>query len=176
MEHTEIIEKLKLITLLLLDVDGVLTTGSIIYNNDGVETKIFQAKDGLGIKLLMDAGINVGIITGRQSEALYQRCRDLGIKLIFDGIHNKGAVIDEIIKKESVSREQIAFIGDDLPDLSAFKSVGFTIAVSDAHETLRAHADIITTAGGGKGAVREVCESILKAKELWEEIINSFNV
>ena len=165
--------KLSRIKLLLLDVDGVLTSGHIIYSNAGMETKAFHAKDGLGIKLLMNAGIDIGIVTGRSSEALFQRCNDLGIKLIFDGIKEKGAVLDTILSRTGLLAEQVAFMGDDLPDISLLKKVGVSIAVADAHESVKKSVDIITHKKGGDGAVREVCEMMLKANGLWDNIIKN---
>ena len=119
-----VLSKLKRIKLLLLDVDGVLTDGGIIYNDNGAETKAFNVKDGLGIKLLMEAGIHLGIITGRRSNALYSRCKDLGIKLIYDGVGNKIDVLDALMDQTGVSAEEVAFIGDDLPDLGLMKMIG----------------------------------------------------
>lgn len=161
------------IKLLLLDVDGVLTSGHIIYSNAGVETKAFNVKDGLGIRLLMNAGIDIGIVTGRSSEALSQRCNDLGITLIYDGIKEKGAILDTILSRTGLSADEIAFIGDDLPDISLLNKVGVSIAVADAHENVKKSVDIITHKKGGDGAVRELCEMILKAKGLWDNIIEN---
>jgi 3-deoxy-D-manno-octulosonate 8-phosphate phosphatase (KDO 8-P phosphatase) len=169
-----LLNKLKRIKLLLLDVDGVLTDGGIIYNDNNVETKVFNVKDGLGIKLLMKAGIDIAIVTGRTSGTLYHRCSNLGIDQIFDGVGNKAAVLDRILKKTNLPLETIAFIGDDLPDIPLLKRVGLSIAVADANETVRENVDMVTSAKGGEGAVREVCEAILKSKGLWEEILESF--
>ena len=166
--------RLKDIRLLLLDADGVLTNGSIIYDDQNIETKVFNVKDGLGIRLLLNAGIQVGIITGRASNALKNRCTNLGIENLYDGIHDKVSALDTILKKTGVKIGETAFVGDDLPDLSVLKKVGVSIAVRDAEETVRKHADIVTNAKGGEGAVREICEAILKAKGLWEDIIDSF--
>jgi len=166
--------KLKKIKLLLLDVDGVLTDGGIIYNDNGTETKVFNVKDGLGIKLLMDAGIHLGIVTGRRSNALYSRCKDLGIKLIYDGVGNKIDVLDALMDQTGVSAEEVAFIGDDLPDLGLMKMIGLSIAVGDANKTILDNADMVTSAKGGDGAVREACEAILKAKGLWKDILERF--
>ncbi|MBW1892424.1 MAG: HAD hydrolase family protein [Deltaproteobacteria bacterium] len=166
--------RLKDIRLLLLDVDGVLTDGSIIYDDQNIETKVFNVKDGLGIRLLLNAGIQVGVITGRASKALKNRCANLGIENLYDGIHDKVSALDTVLKKTGVKIGETAFIGDDLPDLSVLKKVGVSIAVRDAEETVRKHADIVTNAKGGDGAVREICEAILKAKGLWEDIIDSF--
>lgn len=177
--NSEFAEKenhLERIKLLLLDVDGVLTDGSITYNGSGEEIKTFDVKDGVGIRLLMKAGIKVGIVTGRTSNALHHRCRNLGIDLVFDGIRDKGATLDIILKKTSVSVEETAFIGDDLQDLSLMKRVGLSIAVSDAHKTVQESADMLTSSKGGAGAVREVCETILRAQGLWEKMVEELGI
>lgn len=173
---TAIDQQLNRTKLLLLDVDGVLTNGSIIYNDEGIETKAFNVKDGLGLRLLMEAGIKVGIATGRSSEALYKRCRDLKIKkeYIFDNVKDKAAILDMIAEQTDVSSEDMAFIGDDLPDISMMKKIGLPIAVADAHNTVIEHAAMVTEAKGGKGAVREVCEAILKARGIWKDILEKF--
>jgi 3-deoxy-D-manno-octulosonate 8-phosphate phosphatase (KDO 8-P phosphatase) len=169
-----VLNRIKNIKLLLLDVDGVLTDGGIFYNDNGTETKVFDVKDGLGIKLLMSAGIHLGIITGRRSNALFNRCRDLGIDLIYDGVTDKADAFNRVLEKTGFSAEEVACIGDDLPDLAVMRRAGLSIAVADAHVTLRENADIITSAKGGHGAVREACEAILKAKGLWESIQERF--
>ena len=166
-----IVNKLKKIKLLLLDVDGVLTDGSIVYNDHGQESKQFNVKDGFGMKLLMSAGIELGIVTGRRSEALAHRCNDLGIRLIFDGISDKSSVLDEIQQHTGISADNIAFVGDDIPDLALMRRIGVSIAVADAHENVRANADWVTSAPGGTGAVREVCEAILKSQGTWDIIL-----
>lgn len=168
------LEKLKAIKLLILDIDGVLTDGSVIYNDDGLETKAFNVKDGLGIRLLMEAGIHICIATGRRSQALLHRCKDLGIEHIFDGISDKAAILDLILDRTGVSAAEVAFIGDDLPDLPLMKRIGLSIAVADADETVLENADMVTTAQGGQGAVREVSETLLKAQGLWENILKRF--
>ena len=164
-------EKLKHIKLLLLDVDGVLTDGSIIYDDDGRETKIFNSRDGVGIRLAMQAGIKIGIVTGRSSKALRHRCENLGIGLVFDGVADKAGMVAEITSQSGIEAEQAAFMGDDLPDLPLMKLIGLAIAVADAHEIVRRSADWTTRAPGGRGAVREVCEELLKAKGVWDQII-----
>jgi len=174
MKDTVLLEKLKHIQLLLLDVDGVLTDGSIIYNDDGSETKIFNARDGFGLKLVMSAGIKVGIVTGRSSQALRHRCDNLGIDLLFDGVGDKALMLEEIVAQTGIDTEQTAFVGDDLPDLPIMKNAGLSIAVADAHEIVRQKADWTTLAQGGQGAVREVCEALLTARGVWEEITARF--
>jgi len=167
-------EKLKDIRLLLLDVDGVLTDGSIIYNETGSETKVFNVKDGLGIRLLIEAGIAVCIVTGRRSKALLHRCRDLGITDIFDGVSDKALMLDAIVGKTGVRRTHMAAMGDDLPDLPLLRRVGVAIAVADAAEPVRRSAHLITDAAGGQGAVREIAEAILQAKQMWDAVLQRF--
>lgn len=161
----------KHIRLLLLDVDGVLTAGEIIYGDNGEQYKIFDVKDGLGIRLLKEAGIDVGIVTGRTGRALRHRCHNLGIDLIFDGIRDKAHVLQEIAQRTGIAVASMAFIGDDLPDLPIMQRVGLAVAVADAHETIRKTAHLTTHASGGRGAVREVCEAILKAQGHWEDLM-----
>lgn len=162
------------IKLLLLDVDGVLTDGSITYSDSGEQVKTFNSRDGLGLRLLMDSGIRVGIITGRRSKALGYRCENLGITLLFEGIKDKFAVLEKIVLQTKIPACNIAFVGDDLVDLPVMKKVGVSICVSDAPDELKKHSHIVTTREGGRGAVREICESILKAKGLWENILNQY--
>jgi 3-deoxy-D-manno-octulosonate 8-phosphate phosphatase (KDO 8-P phosphatase) len=164
-------ERLKKIKMVILDVDGVLTSGDIIYNDKGEQTKIFNVKDGVGIRLLKEAGIKVGIITGRKGQALHHRCVNLGIDLIFDGIKRKDQALEAVATSTGIPMEAMAYVGDDLPDLPAMKRVGLSVAVADAHEILRECAHMTTRARGGKGAVREISEAILKAQGLWDDLI-----
>ncbi|MFZ2632871.1 MAG: HAD hydrolase family protein [Desulfosalsimonadaceae bacterium] len=165
--------KLKFIKLLLLDVDGVLTDGRITYASGNVETKSFNVKDGLGIRLLQSAGIRVGIVTGRTSEALLHRCTDLGITMIYDGVKAKGDLLDTILSGSGFLAQEVAFVGDDLPDIPLLRKVGVSIAVADAHDLVKKNADMVTLRKGGEGAVREVCEQILEAMDLWEKIVQT---
>jgi 3-deoxy-D-manno-octulosonate 8-phosphate phosphatase (KDO 8-P phosphatase) len=165
------LNRLKQIRMVLLDVDGVLTSGDIIYSDSGEQIKIFDVKDGLGIRLLKEAGIKVGIITGRRGKALKHRCDNLGIELIFDGIRNKAEALADIQAETGIPIEAMAFVGDDLPDLPAMKKVGLAVAVGDAVSLVREQAHMTTHACGGKGAVREVSEAILKARGLWDNLI-----
>lgn len=162
------------VKLLVLDVDGVLTDGRIIYTDSGEQIKQFTSRDGLGLRLLMDNGILVGIITGRISGALTHRCRNLGIDLIFDGIFNKAEALDRMARKTGIDPSAMAFMGDDLIDLSAMTRAGVAIAVADAVDEVKARADIVTRASGGHGAVREICDAILKAAGLWENALKPF--
>ena len=159
------------IQLVLLDVDGVLTAGEIIYGDNGEQLKIFNVKDGLGIRMLKAAGIGVGIVTGRKGGALQHRCRNLGIDLVFDGVRDKTKTLDDIVARTGIAADHIAFIGDDLPDLPVMKRVGLAVAVADAHESVRQAAHIITRLPGGRGAVREISDAILKAQNQWTTIV-----
>ncbi|GBC62629.1 phenylphosphate carboxylase subunit delta [Desulfonema ishimotonii] len=170
----DLTEKLERTELLLLDVDGVLTDGGIIYDDDGKEIKIFNVRDGLGIRMAMDAGIGIGIVTGRSSGALRHRCRNLGIDYIFDGVKHKAAVLEKITDQTGVAPGQMAFVGDDLPDLPLMRRVGLSVAVSDAHEMVIGAAHLVTSRGGGCGAVREICDALLKARGAWERMLNRF--
>ncbi|WP_035239758.1 KdsC family phosphatase [Desulfobacter vibrioformis] len=162
------------IRLLLLDVDGVLTDGTITYTDTGEQIKSFNAKDGLGIRLLMEAGIHVGIVTARISGALRHRCDNLGITLVFDGARDKAKVLASISESTQIRTAHIAFMGDDLIDLPAMTRAGFAFAVADAPDEVKDRADMITDLPGGKGAVRQACEAILKAKGLWETSVSRF--
>ena len=169
------INKLKDIKLLLLDVDGVLTAGDIIYSEDNSESKVFNVRDGLGLRLLMASGVQVGIVTGRRSKALMRRCEDLGISIVIDGTSEKAAALDQICASSGISAAHMAFMGDDLPDLPIMCRTGCAIAVADAHPVVRQKADVITEARGGHGAVREICEKILKAQGNWDHILERYN-
>lgn len=162
---------LKRIRLLVLDVDGVLTDGYIIYHDDGRETKTFDVKDGFGLRLLKISGIEVCIATGRMSGALHHRCKNLGIELIFEGLRHKAAILDELIEKTGIPPEHMAFIGDDLLDLSLMNQVAMAVAVADAQKEVLQAAHAVTWSKGGRGAVREVCEAILKAQGKWGVLI-----
>ena len=159
-----------------MDADGVLTDGSVIYNDKGEETKVFGVRDGLGIKLLMEAGVNVCIATGRRSEALHHRCRDLGIVHIFDGLKDKASILDLILNRTGVSAEEVAFIGDDLLDLPLVRRAAFGVAVANAVDELKEVADYVTSKNGGSGAVREVIECILKGNGKWQVLMERYLV
>ncbi|RPH47581.1 MAG: phenylphosphate carboxylase subunit delta [Desulfobacteraceae bacterium] len=166
--------KLEKVKILLLDVDGVMTDGNIIYTDGGAEIKTFCVKDGLGIRLLMNSGIKIGIVTGRTSEALRHRCKNLHIEYIFDGVLNKAVILDKIVEITGIQTPEIAFMGDDLPDIPIMRGAGIPIAVADAHEKVIESACIVTSAKGGNGAIREVCEAILKARGEWESVLKRF--
>ena len=167
-------EKTAKITTFILDVDGVLTDGHITINDRGEETKSFHVRDGLGLRLLMRAGIEVIIITGRKSEVVAHRAKELGIKEVYQGIKDKGALCKKLMKQKQLKKNQLCCMGDDLPDLPVFYQAGLSFAVANAAAEVRHAAGIITENRGGEGAVREACEIILKTRETWEEALSPF--
>ena len=162
------------IKLLLLDVDGVMTDGRITYGNDGSETKAFDVKDGHGLKLLQRAGIRVGIITGRQSEIVSRRAAELGIELVYQGAKDKSLPFNEIMQKLDLSPEEIAYVGDDIIDLPVMRKVGFAATVADAADDVKPFADMITKRPGGRGAVREICDFLLKESGRWPAVTRHY--
>lgn len=159
----------KAIKLLILDVDGVMTDGRIIVNEHGEEIKRFHARDGYGLKRLLGEGIGVVLITGRKSKALEHRAKELGIHELYQGVAQKESLCREIIERKKLIKDQVCCIGDDLPDLSMFNQVGISIAVADAAPEVLEAASYVTKQKGGKGAVREICELILKAQQRWPD-------
>jgi 3-deoxy-D-manno-octulosonate 8-phosphate phosphatase (KDO 8-P phosphatase) len=167
-------EQLGKIRLLLLDVDGVMTDGRIIYDDHGNETKAFDVKDGHGLKLLQRAGIRVGIITGRQSAVVERRALELGIDLVYQGAKDKLLPLRDILQKTGFALEEIAYAGDDLPDLPVLRRVGFAATVADAVDEVKAHVDYVTRAAGGRGAVRELCDLLLKETGRWDSVTGRY--
>jgi 3-deoxy-D-manno-octulosonate 8-phosphate phosphatase (KDO 8-P phosphatase) len=168
--------KARKIKLLLLDVDGVLTDGRIIYDSKGRDSKFFDVHDGLGVYLLKKTGIPSILITARSSGAIMPRARDMRVEEVFADISPKSSVLEKILKKYKVSPDQICFVGDDLVDLSLMKRVGLPIAVFNAAPDIKQVAAYITLRFGGRGAVREVAELILKAQGKWEEAVKDYDV
>ena len=155
------------IRLLLLDVDGVLTDGAIIIDDRGVESKQFHVRDGQGISLLLRSGVDVGFITGRRSNVVRHRAKDLGVRLVYQGVADKLACYEAIKREHDLRDNQIAYIGDDLIDLPVLRRVGLAVSVSDGWSELSAAVDYTTVELGGRGAVREVAELLLRAQKKW---------
>jgi len=170
----ELQETAKDVKLLILDVDGVLTDGSIILDNEGNEFKVFNVRDGHGIKMLLRAGVRVALITGRHSKVVERRARELGITEVYQRCHIKTVAFDHIIEKYGLSEKEVAYVGDDIVDIPIFQRVGIPIAVRDATDEARDHAALVTQNRGGRGAVREVCDFLLKAKGLWESMTKEY--
>jgi 3-deoxy-D-manno-octulosonate 8-phosphate phosphatase (KDO 8-P phosphatase) len=166
----------KKVKLLLLDVDGVLTDGRIIYDSRGHDMKFFDVHDGLGVYLLKKAGIPTILITAKGSRAIKPRARDMRIEEVFENISPKTAVLDRILRKYRIEANEICFVGDDLVDLCLMKSVGFPVAVFNACPEIKQAASYITLREGGRGAVREVAELILKSQDKWKEAVKSYDV
>ncbi len=162
---------LKKIKIILMDVDGVLTDGKIIFTSAGNEIKEFNIQDGMAITLARMAGLKTGIITGRESKMVQRRAEELKYDVISQGSFKKLPRYEEIKKQFSVTNEEVCYIGDDLPDMPVLKNVGFAVAVANARDELKAIADYTTEACGGDGAVREVVEKILKAQGKFKKLI-----
>jgi len=162
------------VKLLVLDVDGVLTDGRIILDNEGNEYKAFHVRDGHGIKMLIRAGIPVALITGRHSKVVDRRAHELGITEVFQKCFNKASAYRSLIAKYSLADSDVAYIGDDIVDAPLMTKVGLPIAVSDADREMKKYALFVTKQRGGRGAVREVTDFILKSKGLWKRMFDEY--
>jgi 3-deoxy-D-manno-octulosonate 8-phosphate phosphatase (KDO 8-P phosphatase) len=167
----EILMRAKCIKLVLMDVDGVLTDNSIIYYETNKDIKAFSARDGLGIEMLHHIGIKTGIISGRKSPIIEYRARELGIEEINQGVKDKKACLQKLLKKYSFSKQEVLYIGDDLIDLPVLLEVGLSAAAADAHEEVLQRVHVICQSPGGRGAVREIADLIIKAQGKWEEVL-----
>jgi len=162
------------IKLLLMDCDGVLTDGRLWLTDDGDEQKSFNTKDGLGLALLRRAGLRSGIITGRKSLGVERRAQELGIEFLRQGDEQKTAAFEEVLQLAGVNEDEVAFIGDDLSDIPLMRRAEFAVAVADAVDEAQAVAHYITRAEGGRGAVREVVEIILKSQGRWNDLVEGY--
>jgi 3-deoxy-D-manno-octulosonate 8-phosphate phosphatase (KDO 8-P phosphatase) len=162
------------IRLLLLDVDGVLTDGGIMVDDRGLETKRFDVRDGLGIALLIRAGIEVGFITGRSSRVVTRRARELKVRMVYQGVQDKPAAYAKIKRRMHLTDDQVAYIGDDIVDLPLLKTAGLGVAVPDGGPELQRRVDYVTRTPGGKGAVREVAELLLKSQGKWDNLTSQY--
>ncbi len=167
-------ERLARVELLLLDVDGVLTDGRVVLDDRGVETKAFDVRDGHGLKLLQRAGVEVGFVTGRRSRVVEHRARELGVREVHQRVLNKVEVVRSILERKGLTPEKVAYVGDDLVDLPVLTQVGVGITVADAPPYVRERVHWVTSRPGGRGAVREVCEAILKARGAWDAVTRKY--
>ena len=171
---TDVTSNLDLIKAVLLDVDGVMTDGKLHYSARGEEIKSFDVKDGLGIQLLLNAKILVGIISGRNSDALEQRIKDLGIQHMYVSSSDKEKDLQKFLKTTGLRREEVAYIGDDLPDLTAIKMCGFSACPNDACSEILNAVDHVSSKRGGDGVVREIAELILRSTNRWTPTTRRF--
>jgi 3-deoxy-D-manno-octulosonate 8-phosphate phosphatase (KDO 8-P phosphatase) len=171
-----LLSKVKKIKLLMLDVDGVLTDGRIIYDSQGRDAKFFDVHDGMGVYLLKKSGIPTVLITAKGSRAIRPRARDMQVEAVFANISPKTKVLSKILKKYKVTPEEVCFVGDDLVDLGLMKRVGFAVAVFNACPEIKQVASYVTLRYGGRGAVREVAELILKTQGGWQEALKGYDI
>ena len=162
------------VALILCDVDGVLTDGSLYYDRRGHEGLRFNVRDGLGLKLARRAGLKVGVLSGRASAALDHRAQELGLDIVLSGIEDKATAFQELMDRQELTARQIAFIGDDLPDLTTLARCGLTFAPADAAKEVRTVVHRVLETPGGCGAVREMIEAILRARGDWEQVFRPF--
>jgi 3-deoxy-D-manno-octulosonate 8-phosphate phosphatase (KDO 8-P phosphatase) len=169
-------DKASQIEMIIFDVDGVLTDGSLFYDNQGQEYKAFNSKDGHGIRMLMDGGIKLALLTGRKSDLVLHRAENLKIppELIYQGYRDKRPAFAELCEKTGIKPEHIAYVGDDVVDLPVMSKVGLAIAVADAHPFVKQHADWVTEKAGGRGAAREICEMLLDAQGKLEDMLAGY--
>jgi len=170
----EVLKRAEKVKLLLLDVDGVLTDGGIIITGEGEEIKVFSVVDGMGIKLLQRAGVEVGILSGRFSPVTKHRALELGIELLYQGELAKVPAFEKILKEKGLREEEVAYAGDDWLDIPILKRVGLAIGVPNAWPPVNQFVHYVTKREGGKGAVREICDLILTAKGLWSKFLDSY--
>lgn len=168
------IEKAKNIKLMILDVDGVLTDGNLLYSKEAIDYKAFYVQDGLGIKLLQKSGVPVAIITSCKSDIIKRRAQDLNIQHLYQGEENKLFPYEQLKQKLQLEDAQIAYVGDDLPDLPLIRRVGLGITVSNAPSLLHKHAAYVSQAKGGHGAVREICELIMQAQGTYSDLMETY--
>ena len=175
MECETMESKLQRIKMVLMDVDGVMTGGEIIYTSTGEEFKVFNIHDGMGVAMARMAGLKTGIITGRMSEMVRRRAEELKFDAVVQGQVHKLAAYEKILEKFGLLDDEIAYIGDDLVDLCILERVGFSVAVADAREAVKVTCDYVTAAAGGRGAVREVIDLILKGQGKFDEMVRQLS-
>ena len=164
MSSSEPVFEFSRIDLIGFDVDGVFTDGRFYLSNDGVESKAFNTQDGYGIRCVLEAGIEVAVISGRRSPAVEHRMAELGVRHVHLGCSDKVAVFKDLLSNLDIAAEHTVFVGDDVPDLPVLREAGVAVAVANAHDDVRRFCRLATAAAGGHGAVREVCDRVLRAR------------
>ncbi|WP_027966497.1 KdsC family phosphatase [Halomonas halocynthiae] len=170
----QLLERLRAVRLLALDVDGVLSDGQLYFDSNGAEIKSFHVLDGHGLKLAKRFGIHVALITGRKSPMVAQRAASLGITHLFQGVESKLPVLRELCQQLAIRLDEVAYCGDDLPDLAAIHHSGVGISVPNAPRYIQQHANWVTERAGGQGAAREICDALLHAQGHWNELMESY--
>lgn len=170
----QLIDRLRRVRLLALDVDGVLTDGQLSFDSDGRETKSFSVLDGHGLKLVKRCGIEVALITGRSSPMVTRRAAALGIEHLFQGVENKLPVLRDLCRQLDIALDEVAYCGDDMPDLAAIHHSAVGISVPNAPDYIQRRADWVTERRGGQGAVREICDTLLRAQGHWQALLDGY--
>ncbi|RJG10673.1 KdsC family phosphatase [Massilia cavernae] len=171
MRELEHIRRAAAVKVMIFDVDGVLTDGTLTYGPDGEATKVFYVLDGLGIQLLNKTGVKTAIISARQSPIVVKRAADLGISHVYQGIHDKRVAFKSLLEETGVTADQCGYIGDDVIDLPLLLQVGFAVTVPTGHSEVQHRAHYVTRANGGRGAVREVCDMVMRAQGTYEQAL-----
>ena len=169
--NEDLLERMRRLRMMIFDVDGVLTDGTLYFGEAGVEIRAFNVRDGHGLKMLRDSGVTVAILSARRSRAVDLRAAELGIELVEQGASHKGAAFERILDHEHLSPTAVGYMGDDLLDLPVLKRCGFAVSVPEAPDAVREHVHHVTRAPGGRGAVREICELIMRAQDTLERSI-----
>lgn len=168
------IEQARALRMMIFDVDGIMTDGSLYYTDAGEELKAFNSLDGHGLRMLAGTGVKLAIITGRQSRLVEHRARNLQIDYLYQGAHDKLATFEELLAAASLTAEQCGYMGDDVIDLPVMRRVAFSVTVPEAPAFVQEHAHHVTQAGGGRGAVREVCELVMRAQGTLDDVLAQY--
>lgn len=168
-------QRMQSIRLILSDVDGVFTDGSIIYDNQGIESKTFHVRDGMGVKLWQKAGLRFGVLTARNSHIVKIRMAELGVEIVRQGLDDKLPAAEQIVQQLGLSMEEVCYIGDDLTDLRLLGKVGLAVSVADGAADVCSAVHWVTKSCGGEGAIRELVETVLKSQKRWDEILGKYH-
>jgi 3-deoxy-D-manno-octulosonate 8-phosphate phosphatase (KDO 8-P phosphatase) len=171
---TPVLDKARKVRLLILDVDGVLTDGRLYYSDSGTELKAFCTQDGAALKMLLGTGVDIAIVTGRESPIVTRRASELGIRHVHQRASDKAAALTALVRETAIAAAEMAHAGDDLPDLALFNRVGMSLSVPGAHPVVAARADYLTQALPGAGAVREICQLLMVAHGTWAAALARF--
>jgi 3-deoxy-D-manno-octulosonate 8-phosphate phosphatase (KDO 8-P phosphatase) len=172
--ESELLSRMAGVKAVVLDADGVLTDGRLIVGQDGQEMQVFDVRDGFGIRALLMSGIRVALISGRRSEAVRLRCEYLGVSDVFQDVQRKAALFDSLVVKYGINPAETCYVGDDINDIAVLKHAGLSVCVRDACEELKSLCHMVTSRRGGRGAIREVAQGILRAQGKWDGVLGRF--